>query len=389
MSATLLGHELGHWEGFNQDLLPTLMDIAPLANLSNRRLTQWFDSQQGRIPRLLTIYWGTIFLKSTDPRDYIYALLGLPYLEKYRSLIRPSYTKSTPQVFSEAARIMIEEENSLKPIADACSLYCPDASLPSWVPDWAAESMKFFPFSYRESVIHSTDLVPEFRHLGRKTTGPVKDISDFVDFSADGKILSVIGLLHDEVSCLIGFIQSAQAPKHIIKVPQVENNLLPNGLTFLEAMFRIFVTLDIDISLDTYRREDNPRFILAVYSFLKMMVEERYQKSTCRSVFGYDLQEIIRLVEDNPVAHRKMSIFYKEAYALISYRFFFQTKNGTLGLGPFGMVPGDEIYHLVGHNEDYILRKFGDHYRVIGDTRIVRAELPPYSDGGYETIEIH
>ncbi|KAF7898615.1 hypothetical protein EAF00_005061 [Botryotinia globosa] len=126
------------WRSSDLDLMPTVVETVPLIQLDFYRMSESVDYERDETPNLLHYLYLSIILESTDPRDRIYALLGLPHFEKYQSVFRPSYTKSTSQVFSEAARIMIEEEKSLVPIAVACRLYCTDISLPSWVPDWAA-----------------------------------------------------------------------------------------------------------------------------------------------------------------------------------------------------------------------------------------------------------
>ncbi|TGO53793.1 hypothetical protein BOTNAR_0286g00090 [Botryotinia narcissicola] len=264
------------WRSSNSDLTPTVVETVPLTRLDFYRMSESLDHEKDEVPNLLHHLYSSITLESTDPSDRIFALLGLPHFEKYRSVVRPSYTKSTSQMFSEAARIIIEEEKSL--------------------------------------------------------------------------------------------------------------NLLLNGLTYLEALFRIWVALDIDTSPDSCRRENELRFISEVRLFLRM-IEERYRKSVCRRMFGYDLQEIIR-IGDESATHENLQ-FNEKLIPNFTGRVFFRTKNGTLGIGPPEMIPGDPIYRLIGYNDDFILRKAGDHYRLIGDTRIVRVELPSFTDGGYEVIEIH
>ncbi|TGO50863.1 hypothetical protein BCON_0174g00080 [Botryotinia convoluta] len=109
------GCERDGWGGFNPDLIPTEYKFAPLLRLiTNRRRSQLIAWQKGKVYNLLENLHGSLGLESTDPRDHIYALLGLPCFEQYRLLLRPSYTKSASYVFSEAARIIIEEEKNLR-----------------------------------------------------------------------------------------------------------------------------------------------------------------------------------------------------------------------------------------------------------------------------------
>ncbi|KAF7920814.1 uncharacterized protein EAE98_008843 [Botrytis deweyae] len=363
------------------DLISDEMDIAPLLNLHNCRNSKLVDCTRDKTPSLFNYLYLSSILKSTDPRDHIYALLGLPHLEKYRSLLRPSYTKSVSHVFSEAAHIMIEEKNSLKPIAFACSLYCPDISLPSWVPDWTARSFKLLPLT----------------HFKGKSLGPVANLSDFVSFSADGQVLSVTGLLYDEVSFLKGCYATTSMMNYgeWKVLSDLKDNSLPNGLTVLEAVFRIFVGMDANTTLDSYRKENVLKFNCEATTFAMIMCDETDRFSTLKILLGQDssnLPEISKALNE-PANEPDFDQFNEETvfekFRQLSGRMFFVTKNGTLGAGPPDLIPGDKIFHLIGWPEDFILRKVNEHYRLIGDTRIARAALPSFTDGGYEIIEIH
>ncbi|TGO76816.1 hypothetical protein BELL_0135g00080 [Botrytis elliptica] len=363
---------------FDPDLISEDMDIAPLLNLRNCRVSKLSDCTRHKTSSLLNYLFLSSILKSTDPRDHIYALLGLPRLEKYRSLLRPSYTKSVSLVFSEAARIMIEDEHSLQPIVIACTSLRSNVSLPSWVPDWTARG---------------SESVPLMR-LRRNNFDPVANLSDFVGFSADGQILLVTGLLHDEVSFLKGGFATASRMSHgeweILS--DLKDNSLPNGLTVLEAVFRIFVGIDANATLDSYRRENISKFTSEATFFARIITYDKTDRfsNTLQILLGQDLSKLPEVLKalNEPASDQSDANFF-EKYAQLSGRMFFVTKNGTLGAGPPDLIPGDKIFHLIGYPEDIILRKIDDHYRVIGDTRIARAKLPSFTDGGYEIIEIH
>lgn len=378
------GFDEHFWSASHRDLIPAADEAVPLLQLVMNRMQKLIDGGEYEVPNLVYNLYLSTHLESTDPKDKIYALLGLPRFEKYRSLLRPSYTKSTSQVFSEAARIIIEEENSLRPITVACSLCsrCSDLSLPSWVPDWTAGRRELAPFR---------DADAEFRYFGRKTTGPVKDKSDFVSFSADGKILSVTGLLHDEVSFLKGCFSTPSMKSHSEWefLSDLKDNSLPNGLTVSEAVFRILVGMDANTTLGSYRGENFSKFFLEAIIVAAMM-GERNLISTIQILFGQGLSKLTKIPQAlSEPAFDQLDREFLLRLSQITGQILFNTKNETLGFGPPGTIPGDKIFHLIGYPEDFILRKIDGHYRVIGNTRIVRAGLPPYSDGGYETIEIH
>ncbi|KAK5689982.1 hypothetical protein LTR97_012465 [Elasticomyces elasticus] len=93
---------------------------------------------------LLTLLSFTLHTRCSDPRDKIYALLGLAEAQE-RSNIKVDYTLSTAQVFSSVARYLaaMHPGDILQDgwARQAGLPYDPmdEASLPSWVPDYSFE----------------------------------------------------------------------------------------------------------------------------------------------------------------------------------------------------------------------------------------------------------
>lgn len=107
-------------------------------------------------------------LETTDPRDKIYATLGIvaPYKRVHHLYdeipITPDYTKSSEEVYKEAAVYLIWERQDLylwsfQPPTSQRNL----KTLPSWVPDWSV-SHNFIGFRLDISGIHKlVDCIPE------------------------------------------------------------------------------------------------------------------------------------------------------------------------------------------------------------------------------------
>jgi hypothetical protein len=106
--------------------------------------------------------------KCTDPRDKVYALLGLPSVNKSILFPIPDYGKSVSTVYCETARAIIQYERAL----DILCLAHSDSDetqhgLPSWAPYWTRQPsvVPLFGLGYRaykasrESVVDS----PEFK----------------------------------------------------------------------------------------------------------------------------------------------------------------------------------------------------------------------------------
>ncbi|KAF2017677.1 HET-domain-containing protein [Aaosphaeria arxii CBS 175.79] len=94
------------------------------------------------------------FSQSTDPRDKIYAFLGLadksiePFQTQSKSLI-PNYNRSVQQVYSDVARALLISNgtlSTLEQVQDPSRTKIPD--LPSWVPDYSIQ-LKPYPLRLR------------------------------------------------------------------------------------------------------------------------------------------------------------------------------------------------------------------------------------------------
>ncbi|KAF1919969.1 heterokaryon incompatibility protein-domain-containing protein [Ampelomyces quisqualis] len=71
---------------------------------------------------------------STDPRDKVFAMLSLAGEHEHVSM-KPDYTKSTEQVYREAARDIIVNHGQMDILLAASGIHQNDG-LPTWVPDW-------------------------------------------------------------------------------------------------------------------------------------------------------------------------------------------------------------------------------------------------------------
>lgn len=73
-------------------------------------------------------------LKSTDPRDKIFGLLGLTKTSE-KSLLLPRYDISVSDVYTSYTLALIKDDNELW-VLMATDRESPSSDLPSWVPDW-------------------------------------------------------------------------------------------------------------------------------------------------------------------------------------------------------------------------------------------------------------
>ncbi|KAJ8112001.1 hypothetical protein OPT61_g5537 [Boeremia exigua] len=73
----------------------------------------------------------------TDPRDKVYALLGMIASDAIPSAQNCDYTIAVPQMFAQVTRDLIKYEEGLRPLLAACEMPHLSADTPSWAIDFA------------------------------------------------------------------------------------------------------------------------------------------------------------------------------------------------------------------------------------------------------------
>lgn len=97
-----------------------------------------FEARSYTLLRLLESLWD---YQSSDPRDKIYALLGLPSVDDDMSLPSLDYNKSVSYIFCTMAKAIIKYERALNILCLHHPREGPRSfGLPSWVPDWTKRS---------------------------------------------------------------------------------------------------------------------------------------------------------------------------------------------------------------------------------------------------------
>jgi hypothetical protein len=128
-------------------------------------------------------------VEATDPRDLVYSFLGFQDLAN--PMIKPDYSLSLAEVYTDAARSFIDMTWSLD-VFGITSFAERPTRLPSWAPDWTQRSPQGVPM-YRPDVSSSFMACKDFVH----TRIPDSDDSRFL--VVRGKVIDTVALVskHD------------------------------------------------------------------------------------------------------------------------------------------------------------------------------------------------
>jgi hypothetical protein len=112
-----------------------LPSIQKLTGLEKIRMG-WTDSKRLSLYDLIR---ECQYREATDPRDRVYALLGLMG-DRMNNFLRPDYTKSVGEVYALTTQHFIWQSGSLDPICGWQTYNRQD--LPSWIPDYALDQSR-------------------------------------------------------------------------------------------------------------------------------------------------------------------------------------------------------------------------------------------------------
>ncbi|KAJ4377423.1 hypothetical protein N0V83_000248 [Neocucurbitaria cava] len=173
--------------------------------------------------------------KATDPRDHVYALLGIS--SDSSSLIPvPNYKHSIEEVYTNLATAMIRANGNL----DIICLHGREGSgrykTPSWVPDWSALADIDRPWLFKTALSNSRKIKDDFAILfGR--------IDDSYGIRVEGEILSVSGRVFTQIDGLSTGMLDDTTPSGEISQPTYDTTAYPGTQGFVEALHDSLIML--------------------------------------------------------------------------------------------------------------------------------------------------
>ena len=316
------------------------------ANLifETRKTEDTFLDDLGRLPadyleRLLSFRREA---KMSDPRDYIFSLLGL-FSPSVSISLSPNYSISVKDLFTAVAKHIIRASGEIRIL---CSVESPKhidgEAFPSWVPDWRASS---------ESIRNVLDdRNPESRY--RATNGSVLDY----DPSSDGNELHLYGIP-------IGAVDQAGRYSDVHSISDFNlGSRYDHTNQPIAAALRQAQTREINFKYNRIRVEHPDREILE--DFFDISMKARIRRSKCKQCPVVHTMPILSM--EKAKRNSQLASIVRDCSEYVRSRAFFTTDSRYLGFGPNCTAAGDQIFLLIGSDVPFILRPAGKNFELVG-----------------------
>lgn len=334
------------------------LDIGPghVVTLAQLRAFFWLNGSLNK--SLYQLLRTCHAMASHDPRDKVYALLGLAKDSEALAII-PKYSIPVVDVFTETATKLLRSY----PTLDMFTSVRGDKiiNLPSWVPDWSSHDLAFG----ERSLLFLTHHIRN--GLYQASCGLPSDIV----FSTNGKMITVTGYTVDIISKVI---QDTTEPSLACGGTREFD-----GFSAPDQLFKLLQSLTTTIGQSPYSQTCGVKE--ALWRTVIANVTDRDVEATA----DYEKQFLTYLdvgrrmsLQTGPVPialdPESAALFYQfaKAVAVISSgRSFAVTSTGFFGVVPILAQPGDLICVLHGGCVPYVLRKDEDaKYTLIGDSYV-------------------
>jgi hypothetical protein len=262
--------------------------------------------------RLSSLLWNTWDREATDPRDKVFAILGL-VVDNHKCLLSPDYSLSMVDVYTAATLDIIRHEESLDILLAANGL---DRSngLPSWVPDW-------------------------------RSTANTRRPGLFVNRSRLSTLY--FGRSMDQVRVHGHGYNACSSLKPVYAFDNCSNALQVSGMP-------IDVVSEVD---ETHREDVTEEDALERASALFKKARGKVNLSKSR------LEELRTVLCAGPLEPTAKGVMEN----ILRRRRFFMTQERRLAIGPAQMTEGDIVCLIAGCNFPIVLRAEGENYILIGE----------------------
>ena len=331
---------------------------------ATREIGDTFLEDKGRLPatdleRLLSFRREA---KMSDPRDYIFSLLGL-FSPSVSLSLSPDYSISVRDLFTAVAKHIIRASGELRIL---CSVESPKhvdgETFPSWVPDWRASSESL------RNVLHDRNPNTPYR--------ATRESALDYDPSSNGDELHLCGIpigavhqagsyndFHSISDFNLGgrYGHTKQPITAALRQAQTLDSAALYESADVEQPARRWL-LDSDALYERVDVEHPARRSLA--DFFDIPMKSRIRRRKCKRCPKAHTMPILTMgkAEQNP----ELAEIVRRCCLNVMSRAFFTTDSQYFGFGPNCTAAGDQIFLLIGSDVPFILRPAGENFELVG-----------------------
>jgi hypothetical protein len=303
----------------------------------------------------------TLTLRASNPKDKIYALLGIAK-ERHGYVVMPDYSRTDVEVYADVARQFLSHLNNLAVLSYVHHSKSRDVSWPSWVPAWtepdgaASSNLSYYLSQPGKS---------QWPQASQSTQSGWKHVT----FSEDGLALIVKGIIVDTI------VQVIEVPfqpnptnnggdnvgKFLRMVKSAMNATgSNNGKLDKEELVRLFTALIHGTWMDSVATSELVWTALEPWlrenQYLEKLSSEEREPIPC-SPISADIGHVQDLKSHSPYRNEKFGLALREcAGHTLSI-----TNNGKYCVSLGKPREGDKVAVLFGGSFCYILRPVADH----------------------------
>ncbi|KAB5526422.1 heterokaryon incompatibility protein-domain-containing protein [Coniochaeta sp. 2T2.1] len=299
---------------------------------------------------------------STDPRDKVFALLGIAGSQDISSLgCKVDYDMTVVEVYTNLARSYIQRDDNLDVLGYVNS-GARVAGLPSWVPDWTSQGVEKMPVNFRDRNLSGT-------YLNHQAGGKNDSV---ISISGDGMTLSAQGILLDQIA-RVSDVFDEPLDKGCCKAHVCEEVAeLKERSTYIAggtAMDALFITQLAGCPKPKY---DKIRGRFQEFWEEAKSHRPRQQMSGSLTVSTPEgsRQRRINVVPVDCKQTGEVEALFLSSLLYLERRRFARTCKGYSGLVPAEAAPGNQIAIFKGGNYPLVLRAQEQRWKLVGESYV-------------------
>jgi hypothetical protein len=304
---------------------------------------------------------ATRYFDATDPRDRVYALLGLTQ-DAYQRELKVVYEDKVDgseevyvKVYIKAVKCTVEIDRSLNILALQTTQKKPKG-LPSWVPDFSLKhprgSSHLLPQDLEEPQMKA--LLPESYWAQYLASGRSRPL---IRFSADNRHLSIKGVRFGRVCEVIGPFNSLES--YLQEAEQCISRAAPRNI----SRGNLYDALHC---LRRHTRVSLWRVFIADKDETGHVPAPNWYEGVIKAMLSGGHVPVSPETGRTNIELQHPALVQRSLAAAISSRRFFRTNYGLVGIGPDNIKNGDLVSIVFGADMPLILRPFGKFHKLVG-----------------------